>query len=205
MAFLDMTGLERFWNNQKTYQQEHYTHPTYTPRTGKPTGNQTPGFGGTFTVSQITSDATGHVTGATDRTVKIPNTTATTSSAGLMSAADKTKLNGIDEHANAYIHPSHDVWNAASGGTGTLKVGTDDVSGGTIVLRDFEVDAQGHVTNRTETTLELKADMATTSKPGCKAKEYLLLTAGYVSFRYQFFVKASNMMIRSIIRSHLLL
>ena len=83
-----------------------------------------------------------------------------------MSAADKTKLNGIDEHANAYIHPSHDVWNAASGGTGTLKVGTDDVTGGTIVLRDFEVDAQGHVTNRTETTLELKADMATTSKPG---------------------------------------
>ena len=49
-----------------------YTHPSYTARTGKPTANQTPGFGGTFTVSQITSDTTGHVTGATDRTVTIP-------------------------------------------------------------------------------------------------------------------------------------
>lgn len=72
-----------------------YTHPSYTARTGKPTANATPGFGSTFTVSQITSDASGHVTGATDRTVKIPNTAATTSSAGLMSAADKTKLDGI--------------------------------------------------------------------------------------------------------------
>lgn len=53
-----------------------YTHPSYTARTGKPTGNQTPAFGGTFTVSQITSDASGHVTGATDRTVTIPNYSA---------------------------------------------------------------------------------------------------------------------------------
>ena len=62
-----------------------YTHPTYTARTGKPTGNQTPGFGSTFTISQITSDGTGHVTAATDRTVKIPDTTmgaATADTAG---------------------------------------------------------------------------------------------------------------------------
>ncbi len=72
-----------------------YSHPSYTARTGKPTANQTPGFGSTFTISQITSDSTGHVTGATDRTVKIPNTAATTSAAGLMSASDKTKLNNV--------------------------------------------------------------------------------------------------------------
>ena len=62
-----------------------YTHPTYTARTGKPTANATPAFGGTFTVSQITSDGTGHVTGATDRTITIPNTTmgaATADTAG---------------------------------------------------------------------------------------------------------------------------
>ena len=29
------------------------THTTYTSFTGKPTGNQTPSFGGTFTISQI--------------------------------------------------------------------------------------------------------------------------------------------------------
>lgn len=72
-----------------------YTHPTYTARTGKPTGNLTPGFGGTITISQITSDATGHVTAATDRTVTIPSATATSSAAGLMSSADKAKLDAF--------------------------------------------------------------------------------------------------------------
>ena len=61
-----------------------HAHPAYTARTGKPTANQTPAFGGTATVSQITSDATGHVTGATDRTIKIPDTSATTSAKGLV-------------------------------------------------------------------------------------------------------------------------
>lgn len=66
-----------------------YVHPTYTARTGKPTGNQTPAFGGTFTISQITSDGTGHVTAATDRTVKIPDTAMTGASS---SAAGATGL-----------------------------------------------------------------------------------------------------------------
>ena len=62
-----------------------YTHPSYTARTGKPTANQTPAFGGTATVSQITSDATGHVTGATDRTITIPSTLSNgTGTAGLI-------------------------------------------------------------------------------------------------------------------------
>ena len=61
----------------------NYSHPSYTARTGKPTANQTPAFGASFTVSQITSDATGHVTAATDRTVTIPSTVASTSAAGL--------------------------------------------------------------------------------------------------------------------------
>ena len=51
-----------------------YTHPSYTARTGKPTANATPGFGGTVTISQITSDATGHVTAANDKTITIPDT-----------------------------------------------------------------------------------------------------------------------------------
>lgn len=84
----------------------NYTHPSYTARTGKPTANAAPAFGGTFTVSQITSNATGHVTGATDRTVTIPNTAATTSAAGLMSASDKTKLDGIATGANNYSLPT---------------------------------------------------------------------------------------------------
>lgn len=67
-------------------------NPTYTAVTGQPTANQTPGFGSTFTISQISQSTTGQIT-ATSRTVKIPNTTATTSAAGLMSADDKSVVN----------------------------------------------------------------------------------------------------------------
>ena len=72
-----------------------YTHPTYTAVDGKPDADATPGFGGTFTVTDITTNTLGHVTAGTSRTITIPNATATTSAAGLMSATDKTKLNGI--------------------------------------------------------------------------------------------------------------
>lgn len=72
-----------------------YIHPTYTARTGKPTANQTPGFGDTVTITQVVSDNQGHVSGMTDRTIKIPNAVATQESAGLMSAEDKIRLDGV--------------------------------------------------------------------------------------------------------------
>ena len=72
-----------------------YTHPSYTAKTGVPTANATPAFGGTFTVSQPVSDATGHITAINSRTITIPNTAATTSTNGLMSSSDKSKLDGI--------------------------------------------------------------------------------------------------------------
>lgn len=84
-------------------------HQTYTAFTGKPTANQTPGFGSTFTISQISQSASGQVSG-TDRTVTIPNATATTSTAGLMSADDKEKLSLIDLSR-------FDTGSIASGGT----------------------------------------------------------------------------------------
>ena len=77
-----------------------YVHPSQTARTGKPAANQTPTFGGTVTVSQVTNDNQGHVTGMTDRTITIPSTTASTTEAGLMSPTDKTKLDGISTNAN---------------------------------------------------------------------------------------------------------
>ena len=72
-----------------------YAHPAYTARTGAPTANQTPAFGGTFSITQPVSDGSGHITGMNSRTVKIPNNVASGSAAGLMSAADKSKLNEI--------------------------------------------------------------------------------------------------------------
>ena len=91
-----------------------YTHPSYTARTGVPTSNQTPSFGGTFTVSQVTSDASGHVTGMNSRTITIPGAEATTSAKGLMSAADKDKLNGITTETWTFT--------LSSGSTVTKKV-----------------------------------------------------------------------------------
>ena len=72
-----------------------YAHPTYTARTGVPTANQTPAFGGTFTVSQPVSDGTGHITAVNSRTITIPSAVVTTSANGLMSKSDKSKLDGM--------------------------------------------------------------------------------------------------------------
>ena len=60
------------------------------------TSNQTPSYGSTFKVPSLTVNAKGIVTGIATHTVKIPANNATTSAAGLMSAADKTKLDGIE-------------------------------------------------------------------------------------------------------------
>lgn len=64
------------------------------------TSNQTPSFGGTATVPTFAVTSAGHLTSAGNRTITIPSATATTSAAGLMSASDKTKLNGIEDGAN---------------------------------------------------------------------------------------------------------
>ena len=75
-----------------------YTHPSYTARTGVPTADAAPAFGGTFKVSQPVSDTTGHITAINSRTITIPSSIATTSAAGLMSASDKTKLNAMTDY-----------------------------------------------------------------------------------------------------------
>lgn len=76
----------------------NYSHPagSAASKTGVPTGNVSPAFGGTFKVNQISTDSTSHVSAITERTITIPNSTATTTDAGLMSAADKTKLDNAE-------------------------------------------------------------------------------------------------------------
>lgn len=83
-------------------------HPTNTayPESGSgaaaPTANQAPGFGGTFNVPQVVTDDFGHVTKENSRTVTIPNTAATQSAAGLMSSADKKKLDSMSSAIRRY-------------------------------------------------------------------------------------------------------
>ena len=59
---------------------------TYTAVTGIPTGNQAPAFGVTFNIGQYSQDENGQVA-VTTRTVKIPDTAATSSTTGLMTSA----------------------------------------------------------------------------------------------------------------------
>lgn len=68
--------------NHKVTIANTYSHPTYTSYTGKPTANQTPAFGDTFTISQVKSNGTGHVYEMNDRTVKIPDSVFTMTAAG---------------------------------------------------------------------------------------------------------------------------
>ena len=73
----------------------NYTHPSYTATTGVPTANAAPGFGGTFQVNQIASDAQGHVTSSTSRTITIPQTLASDVDRGLMSSEQFINLNSV--------------------------------------------------------------------------------------------------------------
>jgi len=96
-----------------------YEHPTDGANTSAgDTTAQTPGFGGTFKALSATVDSLGHTTALSAHTVTIPNATAVASesgtggSAGLMSAADKEKLDGVEAGAQANVKPD---WNAAAG------------------------------------------------------------------------------------------
>ena len=134
----------------------NYTHPSYTARTGKPTGNQTPSFGGTATVSQVTSDATGHVTGMTDRTIKIPSTIASLSVNGLMSSTDKAKLDGLSN----YTHPSY------TARTGVPTANATPSFGGTFTVSQPVSDGTGHVTAVNSRTITIPSTSASSSTKG---------------------------------------
>lgn len=104
-----------------------YTHPTQTSRTGVPTADVSPGFGGTFQVNQIRNDTSGHVTAITARTITMPSADASTSAHGLMSAADKTKLNGIA--AGAQVNTVTGVKGSAESSyrTGNINLSAENI------------------------------------------------------------------------------
>lgn len=101
----------------------NYSHPAYTTRSVDTTGVDV--------LDTFSSDATGHVTGIGTRT--LPN--ATTGAAGVMSAADKTKLDGIAASADAY-----GSWNLKVGGVQKLAVGSGvavDIVGGSNITATY--------------------------------------------------------------------
>lgn len=85
-----------------TTQINVYTHDTNGANTSAgETADKAPGFGGKFKVVRATVDQLGHTTALADHEITIPNATATASTGGsggtdgLMSAADKEKLDGL--------------------------------------------------------------------------------------------------------------
>ena len=121
MSAADKTKLDGIAENAN-----NYTHPSYTARASG--------------LYKVTVDGTGHVSAATavaksDITaLGIPESdttysAATTSAEGLMSAADKTKLDGVTAGANKYTHPSYTarasrLYKVTVDGTGHVSAAT---------------------------------------------------------------------------------
>lgn len=100
-----------------------------------PSADQTPGFGSTFPVPYVTVDAKGHVTEATSHTVKIPSTAATTSADGLMSSADKTKMNAIGDVAGAVNGATSIANKSVPGDSNVTNLGSFTLPAGLWIVR----------------------------------------------------------------------
>lgn len=130
MAYLDQPGLDALWDKIKTWASTHHGQSIKkgtATEAGIPlnlmNGAKTPAaLGDTVTITK--SDVTALGIPGSDTTY----TDATQTAHGLMSAADKKKLDGVEANANHYVHPTSAAGAKASG---LYKVATD---------------AQGHVT-----------------------------------------------------------
>lgn len=100
----------------------NYVPSAYTVRTITATGVEV--------IDTATSDATGHVTVLSKRT--LPN--ASQSVPGVMTAADKTKLDGIATGANAYVHPTQTAVTIDLTDIETINILTFDTLGHPTVL-----------------------------------------------------------------------
>ena len=111
-------------------------HPTNTayPASGSgaavPTKNQTPAFGQTFNVPQVVTDDFGHVTAQNTRTVTIPDATATQSADGLMSSADKAKLDSMTHIMRRYEVTNPSLTYDSSTGTCVWQIAASSMGGG---------------------------------------------------------------------------
>lgn len=140
MAYLDKPGLDALWAKVKNWTNSVHAHSMTKGASSQDglqlmlkNGAQSPTTLSTVTITK--GDITALGIPGSDTTY--PDATQTAH--GLMSAADKKKLDGVEANANHYVHPT----SAAGAKTsGLYKVATD---------------AQGHVTGATAVT---KADIS---------------------------------------------
>ena len=96
-------------------------------------------------------------------TTQDTNTTysaATQSAAGLMSAADKKKLDGAATSANNYSHPN----SGATAGSYGPSANASPALGGTFSVPYFTINTAGHVTAASTKTITLPSDITTFTK-----------------------------------------
>ena len=130
-----------------------------------PAANVTPGYGGTFQIPQITTNAQGHVTDITMRTVTLP------------SAQDIPEVETYTGESPIVVSGTT-ISHAATGTAGSVGPTANATAshGGTIIIPYITVDAKGHVSAKANRTITLPAgpvnmEGATTSEAG---------SAGYV-------------------------
>ena len=115
-----------------------------------PTGNVTPGYGGTFQIPQITTNDQGHVTAITMRTVTLP------------SAQDIPEVETYEGEAPITVSGTtishNDIGSAGSVGPTGNSTATH---GGTITIPYITVDAKGHVSAKSNRTITLPAGPVT--------------------------------------------
>lgn len=147
MAYLDEPGLKAFWKKIKDWTRVHHGQSLKkgtATEAGIPldlmNGADSPAaLGDTVTITKADITALGIPGSNTEYS------DATQTAHGLMSAADKKKLDGVEANANHYVHPTSAAGAKASG---LYKVATD---------------AQGHVTGATAVT---KSDITALGIPG---------------------------------------
>lgn len=146
MAYLDQPGLDALWKKVKNWTNSVHAHSMTKGASSQDglqlmlkNGAQSPATLSTVTITKGDITALGIPSSDTKYAV------ATQSDNGLMSAADKKKLDGVEANANHYVHPTSAAGAKASG---LYKVATD---------------AQGHVTGATAVT---KSDITDLGIPG---------------------------------------
>lgn len=146
MAYLDKPGLDALWAKVKNWTNSVHAHSMTKGASSQDglqlmlkNGAESPTTLSTVTITKDDITALGIPGSDTKYAV------ATQSDNGLMSAADKKKLDGVEANANHYVHPTSAAGAKASG---LYKVATD---------------AQGHVTGATAVT---KSDITALGIPG---------------------------------------
>ena len=170
---INVSSLTTYSNNSSQYQKVRFTfgvtsHSSSSQYPGLVV-NKILGFGGmgwqipstmAGTGRMYTYDASQNVTfPANVKATKFQGATASTSEAGLMSAADKTKLDGIATGANKYTHPSY---TAKSSGLYKITVDSSGHVSATTAVSKSDITALGIPGQDTNTTYSA----ATTSKAG---------------------------------------